>query len=86
MRGTIKDMTRAGLVSQLCRYHDEVEGAGGPWDKTIEFAMREFRDLDSLTIGKLIEHCRGACLAGRIMSEMPPDSPIDPNIIPKLKE
>lgn len=63
MRGTIADMVKAGLVSQLCRHHNEVAGPDGPWDKTIEFAMREYRDLDSVTIGKLIEHCKKACRA-----------------------
>lgn len=86
MRNTIADLTRAGVVAQLCRYHHDTEGPEGQWDKTTEYAMREFRDLDSLTIGKLIEHCRAATTAAILYYRCTDKRGIDPSVIPKKGE
>lgn len=86
MRGTIADLVKAGIIGQITRYHHDVEGPEGPWDKTTEFAFREFRDLDSLTIGKIIEFARGACLAARLHKLCNPAEPLPADMVPKTED
>lgn len=58
MEGKIQALIRAGALRQICLYHSRRRGVDIDWRHTAEYAAREFRDLDPVTLSEFIIVCK----------------------------
>lgn len=73
-----------GAISQLCQYFHSLGGRPHHWRAVREYAYREFREVPSVTIDRVVEQCQKACSAGRIQDGLEGDECLRMADIPKL--
>lgn len=84
MSRTLQDLIKAGALSQLCRYHHKLGGSDDDWQRVSDFAYREFREIDTATIDRLIAKAKDARRAARLLGACSRNVALRPIDIPTM--
>lgn len=85
MPSNLDDTVKAGALAALCFYHRKLGGCVHHWENVREFAYREFRDVASEVIEKLIVMAKESRIAGCALKSCDRDKPLCVSLIPRTE-